>query len=84
MSSGLDDRVFVAAATLFGLLAPSTRLRTVCVLIEGERNVTELPDRLAVRQPDRSQHLGALYRAGVPGRAAATPRPCQRSTRAFP
>lgn len=65
MSSGLDDRVFEAAADLFGLLAAPTRLRIVCVLIEGERNVTELLDRVAVSQPNMSQHLGTLYRAGV-------------------
>lgn len=65
MSSGLDDRVFEVAADLFGLLATPTRLRIVCVLIEGERNVTELLDRVAVSQPNMSQHLGTLYRAGV-------------------
>ena len=65
MSSGLDDRVFEVAADLFGLLAAPTRLRIVCVLIEGERNVTELLDRVAVSQPNMSQHLGTLYRAGV-------------------
>jgi DNA-binding transcriptional ArsR family regulator len=65
MSSDLDDRVFEAAADLFGLLAAPTRLRIVCVLIEGERNVTELLDRVAVSQPNMSQHLGMLYRAGV-------------------
>ena len=65
MSSGPDDRVFEVAADLFGLLAAPTRLRIVCVLIEGERNVTELLDRVAVSQPNMSQHLGTLYRAGV-------------------
>lgn len=65
MSSGLDDRVFEVAADLFGLLAAPTRLRIVCVLIEGERNVTELLERVAVSQPNMSQHLGTLYRAGL-------------------
>jgi ArsR family transcriptional regulator len=65
MSSGLDDRVFEVAADLFGLLAAPTRLRIVCVLIEGERNVTELLERVPVSQPNMSQHLGMLYRAGV-------------------
>jgi ArsR family transcriptional regulator len=65
MSSDLDDRVYEVAADLFGLLAAPTRLRIVCVLIEGEKNVTELLDRVDVSQPNMSQHLGTLYRAGV-------------------
>lgn len=65
MSSDLDDRVYEVAADLFGLLAAPTRLRIVCVLIEGEKNVTELLDRVDVSQPNMSQHLAMLYRAGV-------------------
>ena len=55
MSSGLDDPVFDVAAGLFGMLAATTRLRIVCVLIEGERIVTELLDRVPVSQPNMSQ-----------------------------
>jgi DNA-binding transcriptional ArsR family regulator len=68
MSSDLDDRVYEVAADLFGLLAAPTRLRIVCVLIDGEKNVTELLDRVDVSQPNMSQHLGTLYRAGVVAR----------------
>ncbi|MES2714144.1 MAG: metalloregulator ArsR/SmtB family transcription factor [Pseudomonadota bacterium] len=60
-----EDRVFEVAADLFGLLAAPTRLRIVCVLIEGEKNVTELLERVAVNQPNMSQHLATLYRSGV-------------------
>lgn len=65
MPSTAEDRVFDIAAELFALLAAPTRLRIVCALIDGERNVTELLERVAVSQPNMSQHLGTLYRAGV-------------------
>jgi ArsR family transcriptional regulator len=65
MSRRPEDRVFDRAADLFGLLAAPTRLRIVCALMEGERNVTELLERVPVSQPNISQHLGMLYRAGV-------------------
>ena len=68
MSAGADDRVYEVAADLFGLLATPTRLRIVCVLTEGEKNVSELLDRVAVAQPNMSQHLGTLYRAGIVAR----------------
>ena len=62
------DRVFERAADLFGLLSTPTRLRIVCALMEGECNVSDLVERLAVSQPTTSQHLGVLYRAGILGR----------------
>ena len=65
MAQRPEDRVFDRAAELFGLLAASTRLRIVCALIEGERNVTELLQRVPVSQPNMSQHLGMLHRTGV-------------------
>lgn len=65
MSSSPQDRVFDMAAELFGLLSAPTRLKIVCALIEGERNVSELLEKVAVSQPNMSQHLGMLYRAGV-------------------
>jgi ArsR family transcriptional regulator len=59
------DRVFEVASELFGLLAAPTRLRIVCALMEGEHNVSQLLERIEVSQPNISQHLGMLYRAGV-------------------
>ena len=61
----LDDQAFDRAADLFGLLATPTRLRIVCALIDGERNVSDLLEEVAVSQPNMSQHLGMLYRSGV-------------------
>lgn len=60
-----EDRVFDLAAELFSLLATPTRLRIVCALMEGELNVTELVEKVAVSQPNMSQHLSMLYRGGV-------------------
>ena len=62
------DRVYERASDLFGLLSTPTRLRIVCALMEGECNVSDLVERLAVSQPTMSQHLGVLYRAGILGR----------------
>lgn len=69
-----SDRVFEAAADLFGLLSTPIRLRIVCELCGGELNVSELLERVSrgqeggVSQPNISQHLGMLYRGGVVGR----------------
>ena len=57
--------MFEIAADLFSLLSSPTRLRIVCALIEGEKNVTELIRAVALSQPNMSQHLGSLYRGGV-------------------
>jgi DNA-binding transcriptional ArsR family regulator len=65
MPASPDDRVFDLAAELFGLLSTPTRLRIVCALIDGEHNVSELLEQVAVSQPNMSQHLGTLYRGGV-------------------
>lgn len=71
MSSTASDRVFEVAAELFALLSTPTRLRIVCQLCEGEKNVGELLGRMGVSQPNISQHLGMLYRSGLLGRRRA-------------
>ena len=53
---------------MFALLSAPTRLRIVCQLCEGERNVGDLIARLGASQPNISQHLGVLYRGGIVGR----------------
>ncbi len=68
MSNSAADRVFEIAAELFALLSTPTRLRIVCQLCEGEKNVGELLDLVGVSQPNISQHLGMLYRGGILGR----------------
>jgi DNA-binding transcriptional ArsR family regulator len=71
MNAITADRVFEAAAELFALLSTPTRLRIVCELCNGEKNVGELLGLVGVSQPNISQHLGMLYRGGIVGRRRA-------------
>ncbi len=63
-----EDRVFESAAELFGLLSTPVRLKIISAVCNGERNVTELLAQIDTTQPNMSQHLATLYRAGVLGR----------------
>ena len=58
-------QAFERAAELFGLLATPIRLRIISELCEGEKNVSQLLERIPVMQSNMSQHLNMLYRAGV-------------------
>jgi len=60
-----DDQVFESAAELFGLLSTPVRLKIISAVCNGERNVSELLDQIDTTQPNMSQHLHTLYRAGV-------------------
>jgi ArsR family transcriptional regulator len=71
MGAEASDRMFELAAEWFSLLSAPARLRIVCQLCEGEKNVGELLERVGVSQPNISQHLGALYRGGIVGRRRA-------------
>lgn len=64
-----DEPVFAVAAELFGLLATPVRLRIISALCRGdEKTVSQLQREVGTTQPNLSQHLGTLYRAGVLGR----------------
>jgi ArsR family transcriptional regulator len=64
--AGADEaRVYQTAAELFGLLATPVRLRIISAVCHGERNVGELLSTIDTTQPNMSQHLATLYRAGV-------------------
>ena len=56
---------YEAAAELFGVLSTPIRLRIIGALCGGERNVTQLLQEIEVSQPNMSQQLNVLYRAGV-------------------
>jgi ArsR family transcriptional regulator len=60
-----SHHVFERAAELFGLLSSPLRLRIVSELCRGEQNVSGLLERIDTTQPNLSQHLSTLYRAGV-------------------
>jgi DNA-binding transcriptional ArsR family regulator len=57
--------MFDRAAELFRVMAAPMRLRVINALCNGEMNVTELLERIETTQPNMSQHLSMLYRAGV-------------------
>lgn len=63
-----EDLVFESAAELFGLLATPVRLKIISAVCNGERNVSELLAQIDTTQPNMSQHLATLYRAGVLGK----------------
>jgi DNA-binding transcriptional ArsR family regulator len=58
-------RVFEMAAELFGVLATPMRLRILSALCDQEKSVSHLLKEIDTTQPNLSQHLNLLYRAGV-------------------
>jgi ArsR family transcriptional regulator len=67
-AKGEEDLVFESAAELFGLLSTPVRLKIISAVCNGERNVSELLAQIDTTQPNMSQHLATLYRAGVLGK----------------
>ena len=63
-----SDTVFTTAAELFGLLSTPIRLKIISALCHGEKNVSQLLHDIDTTQPNMSQHLSTLYRAGVLGK----------------
>ncbi|WP_349741234.1 ArsR/SmtB family transcription factor [Roseateles cavernae] len=59
------DRVYEIAAELFGLMATPLRLKIISALCNGEKSVSDLLLEIETTQPNMSQHLGHLYRAGI-------------------
>lgn len=60
-----SDQVFATAAELFRLLATPIRLKIISALCSHEKNVSQLLAEIDTTQPNMSQHLATLYRAGV-------------------
>ena len=63
-----SEAVFATAAELFSLLSTPIRLKIISSLCRGEKNVSQLLDDIDTTQPNMSQHLSTLYRAGVLGK----------------
>jgi DNA-binding transcriptional ArsR family regulator len=63
-----SETVFSTAAELFGLLSTPIRLKIISALCHGEKNVSQLLGDIDTTQPNMSQHLSTLYRAGVLGK----------------
>ncbi len=70
MERNLDEMqaVFERAAEWFGVLSTPQRLRIISALCQGEKNVGQLIEALGVSQPNMSQHLNIMYRAGLVGK----------------
>ena len=62
------EEVFTMAAELFKILSAPMRLKIVSCLRDGEQNVSYLLSKIDTTQPNMSQHLNTLYKAGVLGR----------------
>ena len=63
-----SDAVFETVAELFSLLSTPIRLRIIGALCNHEKNVSQLLSEIDTTQPNMSQHLSTLYRAGVLGK----------------
>ena len=63
-----SDEVFELAAEVFRLMSAPMRLKISSALCNGEKNVGELLAEITTTQPNMSQHLNTLYKAGVLGR----------------
>ena len=64
-ASSESEAVFASAAELFKLMATPIRLKIISALCGQEKNVSQLLHEIDTTQPNMSQHLAALYRAGV-------------------
>jgi len=60
-----QDAVFANVAELFALLSTPIRLKIISAVCHREKNVSELLGEIETTQPNMSQHLSTLYRAGV-------------------
>lgn len=52
----------------FSILSTPIRLRLISALCNGEKNVSQLLAEIDTTQPNMSQHLVTLYRAGILGK----------------
>lgn len=64
----IADEVFDSVAELFSLLSTPIRLKIIRALCMHEKNVSQLLSEIPTTQPNMSQHLATLYRAGVLGK----------------
>ena len=62
------DQMFELAAELFAVLSAPMRLRIIKSVCDSEKNVTEILKEINTTQPNMSQHLNTLYKAGILGK----------------
>ena len=63
-----SDEVFELAAEVFRVMSAPMRLKIISALCQGEKNVGELLGEIPTTQPNMSQHLKTLYKAGILGK----------------
>lgn len=63
-----SDEVFELAAEVFRVMSAPMRLKIISALCNGEKNVGQLLEEIHTTQPNMSQHLNTLYKAGVLGK----------------
>lgn len=68
MPSSIPDEFLDRMAETFRLLSDSTRLAILRVLMQGERNVTEVVAETHRNQANVSKHLKLLAESGLVGR----------------
>ena len=59
------DAMFESAADLFRVMSAPLRLKIINCLCSGEKNVSYLLTQVNTTQPNMSQHLNTLYKAGI-------------------
>lgn len=62
------NQMFELAAELFGVLSAPIRLKIIKSVCESEKNVSEILGEINTTQPNMSQHLNTLYKAGILGK----------------
>ena len=62
------DAMFELAAETFRVMSAPMRLKIINCLCEEEKNVGQLLEEIDTTQPNMSQHLHTLHRAGILGR----------------
>lgn len=65
MAPGTDEATAARVADLLKVTANPNRLRILYLLTQGECSVSEIEQRLGIRQPTLSQQLGELRNAEV-------------------
>jgi ArsR family transcriptional regulator len=60
-----DEATFKKAAQMFRVMSAPTRLKIINQLCEGEKNVGQLLEAVETTQPNMSQHLLTLFKAGI-------------------
>ncbi|CAM3473618.1 helix-turn-helix transcriptional regulator [Occultella aeris] len=65
MPTTTQTPIYVAKADLFKALAHPVRIRVLELLVDGDKQVSELLAELEIEASHLSQHLGVLRRKGV-------------------